>query len=183
MREFIAGMVVATALTFGVGKACEGPPPAPLKYTEFIVDTIRAEPDTVPQFIERIVYVEKEPEFVATQEGGAEERLEDFCKPEIVTQIDTIQGDTVYVAVPTQMAVTAVKTTEPWLWWGNQTVDIFGFDNAGNRKEYMYHSRPGWQFATGSGIFFQEPRFAWAKTAFKIILPFATGYLTHKVIR
>jgi hypothetical protein len=180
MKNFFAGMIVGTALLFGIGKACEGPPPAPLVYTEFRVDTIMSEPDTIIQFRERIVYREIEPEYVATQEGGAEDRVEEFCKPDTVVQI--VQGDTVYVEKPTLFVASAVRTTDPWL-WGRQDVTIYGFDNIGDRREYAYSSYPGWQFATGNGVTFQEPRWGAFKIAFRVLTPFIAGYLTNEVIR
>lgn len=119
---------------------------------------------------------------MATQPAGAVDRVEDFCTPDTIIEIQNLT-DTVYVAKPTLTVATAVKTNEPWLWWGNQTVEIYGFNNIGDRKEFVYHSRPGWQFAMGNGVTFQEPRFAWMKTAFKVTIPFIAGYFTNQVIR
>jgi hypothetical protein len=180
VKSFFTGIAVGLTLMFGVARACEGPPPAPLVYTEFVVDTIVNEPDTVVQFVERIVYREVEPEYVATQPGGAEDRVEEFCTPDTVVEI--VQGDTVYVKVPTLFVASAVRTTDPWL-WGRQDVTVYGFDNAGDRREYAYHSFPGWQFATGNGVTFQEPRLGSVKRLFRIAVPFILGFATNEVIR
>ena len=52
MYKVIAGFLLGIACMFLVARACEGPIPEPLKYTEFVVDTIVSEPDTVVQFVE-----------------------------------------------------------------------------------------------------------------------------------
>jgi hypothetical protein len=180
MKSFALGLGVGLVMMFGVAKACEGPIPEPLKYTVFQVDTIVSEPDTVVQFVERIVYREVEPEYVATQEGGATDRVEEFCSPDTVVEV--VQGDTVYVETPTQFVVTAVDTDAPWL-WGRESVGIYGFDNAGDRREYSFRGYPGWQFATGSDVLFQEPRFGLLKNIFKIAAPFTAGYFAGCRVR
>lgn len=179
MKRLGLGVLVGIILAVAATRLLAGPPQV-IKYTEFQVDTIYTEPDTVVQWRERIVYREAEPNFVATQPGGAADRVEAFCHPDTVVQV--VQGDTVFVPAPNLFVVSAVDT-DPSLLFGRDHISIYGFDNAGNRREYDYTSWPGWQFAAGQDILFQEPRFGWVRSGLRIAVPLVTGWFLNDLIR
>lgn len=168
MKRFLAGAALGLITAFGVTRACERPLP-PIKYTEFIIDTIIGEPDTVVQWRERVVFRTIEPEFVAEQPGGATDAVEQFCQP-----------DTVRVPMPTPWLARSVVTNAGWF-FGKDKVTVYGFDGLGTRRELQFRSYPGWQFALGADQLIQEPRFGRVKQIVEIGVPLVIGYIAGSI--
>ena len=179
MSRYLMGALLGAALTLTVmAWSCEAP--EPLKYTEMVVREIKSKPDTVVQFVERIVYREVQPTLVATQVAGAEDVVSDFCHPDTVVEV--IEGDTVYVPAPSYQLWNAVQTKPGWF-WGKDRVTLYGPKSNGDLVETQFNAWPGWQAATGSRTLIQEPRWGWARPTLEFLLPLLGGYAIHEVIR
>jgi len=161
---YLALGVLAGAVLFFVF----GPKPSPEVYTEYIVHEIQGEPQVEIRWREKIVYRDREPEVTVTQPGGAEDTVEDFCRPDTVRQIihDTVTGqtDTVYVARDSMLLLRSGKMEDGWFPWNRDLYVLYGVMSNGDLTETRFRSYPGWQWTTdGPRIVWRESRFGWIK--------------------
>ena len=154
--------------------------PDPLTYTEVIVREVVGEPDTVRTFVDRIVYRERAPEQVATQPGGATDVVSDFCKPDTVMVIDTISGDTIWVAADTVFLLRSVAHTPGWFFARDQ-VDLYGPTSVGDLRNARLRAYPGWSVRTHPELLIREPRMGWWRELAEAGIYVTTGYLLGRV--
>lgn len=156
------------------------PDPDPIKYTEIRVDTIIGEPDTIRTFVDRIVYVEREPEVTVVQPGGGTEIVEDFCKPDTVI-VEITDTDTIWAPADTVFLVRSV-THDPGWFLNRDRITLFGPTSVGDLQEVRYKSYGGWSFRTDTEILFREPRFGWWREVAEAGIYIGIGFLGGKLI-
>ena len=154
-----------------------GPRPEPITYTRIVVDTIIGEPVVERTFVDRIVYVDREPALVATQPGGGEDVVEDFCHPDTV---QVVLGDTVWVPSDTVFLMRSVVEDPGWF-FGRSDITIFGPTSVGDLQEMRFRSYPGWSVRTHPELIFREPRFGWLRPAIEAAAYIGLGYFGGKV--
>ena len=176
MRYLFIGII---SLFLGViGYHLLAPTPDPIIYREVIVDTIYGEPDTVRTFVDRIVYVEKEPELIVTDPDGGEDLVEDFCHPDTVLEV--VEGDTVYLPQDTVYLVRSVVHKPGWL-LGRDQITFYGPTSVGSLQEVRFKSYGGWSFRSDPEILFREPRFGFLRQVVEAGVYIGLGYLGGKV--
>lgn len=133
-----AGILLGIVLLQATGQT------SPMPYPEIIVPAARIiereAPARPPTIVERIVYVNVQPELRAEAPGGALEDVQAFCRP--VSPVDT---DTVRVPDP-MFLIRSGAWHESWL--GRDELRLAGPTNAGDLLEYTYRSRGSFDFRT-----------------------------------
>jgi hypothetical protein len=171
----VVGLAVGTLLMIIFRSA-----PDPVTYTEVIVREVVGEPDTVRTFVDRIVYRERPPTQVATQPAGATDVVDDFCKPDTVIVIDTITGDTVWVAADTVFLLRSVSHTPGWF-FARDGIDLYGPTSVGDLRHVNLRAHPGWSVRTHPELLIREPRMGWWREAVEAGVYLGTGYLLGRV--
>jgi len=131
-------------------------------YDRIIVHEIRGEPDTVRTFVDRIVYRDRKPEVVVTQPGGGEDVVEDFCNPDTVMVVDTLEGDTIWISTDTVYLLRSIVHDPGWFVQRDR-ITTYGPTSASDLLEMRFTSWPGWSLRTHPELIFREPRLGWIK--------------------
>jgi hypothetical protein len=133
-------------------------PNNPVTYREVIVPArviIEREPDTVRTFIDRVRFVNVEPRQIAVAPGGAGEQVQEFCKPTIIAQTDTVE---IGVAVDPMLLLRSVSYDRRWA-WKKDRLFLAGPVNTGDLKALDYEVRGDWTARTvGDNVLVQYPR-------------------------
>lgn len=142
-------------------------------FTEVIVPAARIielEPPTVVRWRDRIVNHYVAPIQVATAPGGAQDALQEFCRPVVLRTVDTVE-----VEVPAKVLLRSGVTRDGW-WTQRGQIDLVGFTNFGDLKRFSFPTRPGWDFiASGDSVLVRYPRTAVVRQVIEVGLPFAIG--------
>jgi len=171
----VAGLVVGSGALYVLL-----PDREPITYTEFRVDTIYGEPDTIRTFVDRIVYRDREPEVAITQPSGATDVVEDFCRPDTVVEV--VRGDTVWAPADTVYLLRSVVHDPGWF-FQRDNITLFGPTSVGGLQELRFHSYPGWSVRTHPDLIFREPRFGWFRELVEAGVYVGLGYLGGRIIR
>jgi len=172
------GIAVISMFVAIVGYKLIAPTPEPVTYTEFRVDTIYGEPDTVRTFVDRIVYRDREPEVIVEQPGGGEDVVEDFCHPDTVIQV--VEGDTIWTPADTVYLLRSVVDHPGWFLQRDQ-ITVYGPTSVGDLREMRFRSYPGWSLRTDPEVLFREPRFGLVRQLIEAGIYIGIGYLGGKV--
>lgn len=130
-------------------------------------------PDRPPTIVERVVYRNIGPAQLASSPGGALEELASFCRPVVVSTVDTVE-----VADP-QLLLRSGSWDDSW--WGSDELVLTGFTNAGDLRRYVYHPRGGFDFRTsGDSILVRSGRFNLIRDAWELG---AQGWTAYSLLR
>ena len=99
---------------------------------------IEREPDTVRTFIDRIVYVKADPIITARAPGGAMEQVQEFCRPIVVAQTDTVVG-----SVDPMLLLRSVSYDRRWGVKKDRLL-LTGPTNVGDLMAFDYVVRGDW---------------------------------------
>lgn len=149
-------------------------PANPITFTEVIVPAARIielEPPTEVRWRDRIVNHYVAPTQVATAPGGAAEAVVTFCRPVVLSTVDTVE-----VEVPAMVLLRSGVTRGGW-WTQRGTVDLTGLTNHGDLMRFSFSTRPGWDFvASGDSVLVRYPRTAVVKQIAEFGIPLVLGF-------
>lgn len=153
----------------------------PITYREIIVPAARIleqEPDTVVRWRERIVYIEVQPEVVATAPLGALDDLQAFCAPSMMPPSSGPPAPVVVTAAArdTVSVGRAVVHKDGWFWFKDD-LTVTAFTNYGDLRAEHFRVRDGFSVRFGPNpSVVRSPRFGLVKEVIEVLAPLAVGY-------
>lgn len=168
-------LLIAAALVVGLGIGWCGNPDPPPRYrtvevTRNQIET--AEPDTVVQFRERIVYRTVEPERVAVAPAGAVADVDAFCRGGGFVRADSLDG----ADLPDPRLL--IRSGR----FSGKELTLTGPVSNGDLKSSDYRVRAPFQFrTTGDSILVQGSRWWWVRPTLIGAALFGGGYMVGQM--
>lgn len=157
-------------------------PNDPVTYTEVIVPAPRIierePPARPPTIIERVRYVNIQPNQVATAIGGALGNAQEFCRPTTVVTTDTLSKP-----VDPTLLLRSVVHTSGWF-WQKDNLFLSGPTSYGDLTAADYSVRPGFSArVSGDSALVRYPRTAFFKDLLEVFVPLALGFVIGQATR
>lgn len=135
-----------------------------------------AQPPADPTWRDRVVNRYIGPTQLATAPGAAAPDVDRFCKPLLVSSVDTVE-----VVAEEILVLESVDTGWSW-WFGKTPIEFVGFTNFGDLKRMRYEARPMWDArAVGDSLLVRYPRLAFPAQVALFGIPLGIGYVLGQI--